>query len=170
MAHPHAKEAAQQQAGRLYRVAGRKTGGAVTRNEVKAMIHKHEAHDHKGEPRTKLASGGRAEGGKSAKRGDKKPRGNTHINIMLGHPGAGTAPTPPVVARPVPVPVAARGPAPPPTGPAAPPMRPPMAGPMGPMKKGGRAKHKDGGTVKLESGAGGGLGRLAKAGIKAKKR
>jgi len=167
MAHPHAHEARSQQAARLHRVVGRSSGGSVTKKEVAAMIHKHEGHDHSGESRTKFARGGCATGGKAAHRGDKKPRGNTHINIMLGHPDGAGAPPPPQ-ARPVPVPVPVRAPAVSPAAGAAPMgmgagPRPPMGGPMGPMKRGGKAKHARGGAVKLTAGAGGGIGRMEKA-------
>lgn len=156
--------------------SGYKAGGHFPRHDDAAAdakmigeaIREHEAHDHPGEPHTKLhfrdggavdglAAGGRAD---RPKRGGHKGKGKTSVNVIVAPQGG--AP------RPVPVPVPAAGAAPPrpmpspaptpvPAGagpalavPGAP--RPPAPG-MGPMRRGG----------KVEAGAGSGVGRLQHA-------
>lgn len=144
-------------------------GGFSEAHKVKAVVKdavdQHEAHDHKGEPKTKLKlkSGGIAATEKSHSRPDKKPRlasggksgkPHTKINIMVA-PGRGdAAPTPPAGAA-IPPPQMA------PRPPMAPGVAPPMMGAgMRPptMKTGGR--HKAVGHY--DAGAGSGEGRLEK--------
>ncbi len=183
------------------RRAGYKVGGAVKSDEaedrktIAAAIHKHERHDHPGEPLTKLARGGPVNGDAPARRLDRKPRGKakgkTQVNVIVAAPRSGgdaaaggpDAPTAfkagllkgALAAR---QPMGAPG-GPPPAGPAAPPPGPMPAGgpagmppkPMGPMRHGGRVRKATGGrlTEKMDAGAGSGVGRLAKADYYGKK-
>lgn len=164
--------------------SGYKNGGHLgdTKRMIGEGVRQHEDHDHAGEKptRLRLKDGGTAMGGKPKRRADKKARGHTTVNVVVGqHP----KPQP----VPVPVPVNAGGPPPgagaPPPGP---PMPPPDQGGLPPpgLKRGGRAKaaktdsqrdkikgapmgqFKKGGHVKgypISDGAGGAKGRLEKA-------
>lgn len=159
-----------------------KSGGSA---DCKEMVHKHERHDHKGSPLTKLKRGGmirtgnrsgdgyvegtRPAGGRIARKSGGRTKGKTNIviNVGRGHDQQPQMPVqaptrPPVMAPPPP-------PAPPMGGPpgmaGGPPIPPPsMAqGPM-PRKRGGRTGDgKAGIDVHMTAGAGGGLGRLEKA-------
>jgi hypothetical protein len=120
----------------------KKEVGKVTGKEVKPRL-------------DKLARGGKA--GKKAK---------TQVNVMV-QPGQQKVPVPVPVSPKVALPSGSPGI----------PTEPPPPGampPQGPMKKGGaikkRHKRADGGRApKMDAGAGGGLGRLEKAKIEAKK-
>jgi hypothetical protein len=115
-----------------------------------------------------IYGGTRPVAGRLARKGGGRIKGKTNVNIIITQPGAGGPPMPPPGAMP------------PPGGPvglhqgAPPPMPPPGVGaaPAGmpmPRKSGGRAIEKDGGkpvkpgAYPIESGGGGGLGRLEKA-------
>lgn len=162
----------------------RAAGGAVSdeaedRKEVAAGVHKHEAHLHKGEPKTKLKDGGKVEGAahksgrldRYAAGGRAKHKKGTTVNVIVA-PGGGQGQAQAVpVPHPVPVPVAA-GPGGPPPGMPPHPMSP-MAGGLGagaPMPPGGgmpmRAR---GGAVKMTAGAMSGEGRLEKKAIQERK-
>lgn len=193
MAHPHEHVRAddQKRAEARVRSAGYRGGGAVhdaaqDRRMIADAVHKHERHDHAGEPLTKLRGGGAVKGEMGARRADKYARGGqvksgskspAKINIVIatggGEPerqmafqqgaqvgtkmGAMAAAKPPMPSRP-PM-VGAPPPMPPPPMPGAPGAIPPGGGMMprpGMMKRGGRL---------LTAGAGGGEGRLEKAGM-----
>lgn len=64
-------------AARIARRAGYASGGAIDEGDKEA-VHKHESHLHKGEPKTKLKSGGMAPGKKPAQRMDKRARGGSN--------------------------------------------------------------------------------------------
>lgn len=149
----------------------RRDGGSVAadragdKREVAAGVHKHEAHLHKGEPKTKLRDGGaiegRARGGATNRPGGHKG-GKTTINIVMPQGGGQDRPVP------VPVPVhPPMGAAPPPGAgmPVRSPMVPPQAG-MGPMPPGagpgmpGMPPRARGG--RMTGGALSGVGRLEK--------
>lgn len=139
----------------------------------------------------KLKDGGCADGGVTKPRADRLKRGGkvkggktvVNVNIIGGQKDVAPKPMP----IPVPMPGAGGPPMPPPGGPGGP-MPPDMAGPGGPpmgLKRGGVAKAAKAGTqrdkikglpmgqfkkggrtrmpVPMKDGAGGGLGRLAKA-------
>lgn len=112
-----------------------------------------------------LSHGGtRPVAGRIARKGGGRTKGKTNVNIIITQPGA---------ARPMPpMPPPGAG-APPPGGPVGlhqgmPPPPPPGAMPMA-RKRGGRTLEKDGGKLAkpgaypIETGSGGGLGRLEKA-------
>ena len=109
-----------------------------------------------------VAQGGtRPVAGRLARKGGGRTKGKTNVNIIITQPGAGGPPMPPPGAM-----------APPPgAGPVGlhqgvPPPAPPMAAgmPMG-RKSGGRTENQGTklGKYPLETGSGGGLGRLEKA-------
>ena len=162
---------------------GKHTDEAADKKLIAKAIAQHEAHEHKGEPKTKLhlKSGGHAEGKHKAKRLDRpekradggrmaKKKAGTHVNVIVGGPHGATAPAPmltPGLAgmAPTMMPPAGAPPAMPPRPPMMPP-GPPMglgAPPMGgvlPMRKcGGRMKMHGG---RMAAGAGSGVGRLQK--------
>jgi len=114
-----------------------------------------------------IYGGTRPVAGRLARKGGGRTKGKTNVNIIITQPGAGGPPMPPPGAMP-----------PPPGGPvglhqgAPPPMPPPGVGaaPAGmpmPRKSGGRTvdggKPVKPGAYPIESGGGGGLGRLEKA-------
>lgn len=132
---------------------------------IQHAISEHESALHKGQPKTrlKLADGGIAEGAAPRSRADRKGRGKTVVNVIVGGQSQ---------PKPVPVPVPVGGPpAPPampmvppgagagPAGPGGPMMPPPGANAGGRYKRGGKVKTMTG----FEAGAGGGMGRLEKA-------
>lgn len=135
MAHPHSEARAEhrERANKLMSRTGYKSGGGVS--EAAHDVHAHESHLHKGEPKTKLKTGGHVEGhaphshlGKRARGGRTNKKG-THVNIVIA-PQAGQD-------HPVPVPIPGGMPPHPPMAgppPGAPPMPPPGAGmrPPGP--------------------------------------
>lgn len=151
---------------------GRKSDEGEGKHEIEESVKKgiaqHEAHDHKGEKRTRihLRDGGVADGYASGGRPDKKPRGKkgkTEVNVMV----AGQQPP-----QKVPVPVPVPAPHPPMAGPGGPPPgMPPGAPPPGmgamppgmPQKPPGMLKAGGRAGPKFEGGAGGGMGRLEKA-------
>lgn len=149
----------------ILKSAGYKDGGDVKQDKklVEKAVHQHEAHDHKGEKKTKLKlkEGGHVKGEKTASRLDKMARGGkakhhkgdakTKVNVIVA-PSAGAAPMPMPHPAPRPMPMASA------------PMPAPM--PSAPMNKGGKTKaFKNGGEVPMEYGAGGGKGRLEKAAL-----
>ena len=195
MAHPHAhvREERQREAEARVKSAGYKTGSGV-RPDAAAAVHKHERHDHKGEPLTPLRGGGKVGGREGAHRMDRMARGGkvrggpAKVNVIVmtggGEPerqmafGQGTQVGAKLgaaaAARPPAVPTNAGAPMPPPRPPiggpgamppamGAPPMMPPGAGavPPPPRPPGMMAR----GGIVTEGGAGGGEGRLEKAGM-----
>lgn len=147
---------------------------------IKSAVHKHERHDHKGEPLTKLKKGGKASGtyfGGTRPEGGRMPRahggrakGKTNINIVIAQPKAnggqpGMMPPQGPVRPPMPPPQMQ-----PPAG--APPMGgppPSMAGPPGAggppmMRKAGGRTNADAIPLK-RFGAASGEGRLEKVKI-----
>jgi hypothetical protein len=178
------------------RKAGYKSGGGVKsdaaqdRASIAGAVHKHERHDHPGEPLTKLRGGGKVGGSKAKPRLDRFARGGKvgkgPINIIIstggGEPerqmafqqgakvgaavgGAAGAPRPPMMPPP-------GGPGMPPPGAGMPPGGPPpMAGPMAPAMAGvppmARPPMKRGGSVKVNTvgGSESGIGRLEKSGM-----
>lgn len=169
------KYAGQNKAAQVLKTAGYAKGGAVKDGAAKEeaedkaiakrAIAQHEAHDHKGEKKTKLKlkHGGHVEGGKAKHRLDKMARGGankhknskdakTKVNVIVA-PGAGAAGQKPVTMPPMPMPARPM----PPQGAPAMPQQPPM-------KRGGKAK-KYGGEVPMTAGGGGAKGRLEKAAI-----
>lgn len=167
---------------------GYKIGGHMTKrpdeiadkHEITEAVHEHESALHKGKPKTRLhlRDGGSCEGLAAGGRSDRKPRGaksgkgkkgGTTVNVVIAHPHPKAVPVPVPVGAGAP-PGGPAGPMPPPPDDGAPPMMGPGPGgpPMG-AKNGGRIGLKSGGkakgkfTVPMEDGAGGGLGRIAKA-------
>lgn len=145
---------------------------------VAAGVHKHEAHMHKGEPKTKLKDGGCVEGERGhhhmahRARGGKTGGGkHTKVNVIIAPQGGGGGGAPAMgAARP---PMAAAPPPHPPMPPAGgpPPMPPPAmtrpgmgmpgaAPPMGAPPPG--MMRARGGKVHMEAGSGSGPGRLEK--------
>lgn len=143
-----------------------KSGGGITKewdekqdeHDIARGVHAHEAHLHKGQPKTKLKDGGHIEGhaarhhlGKRARGGANKGKGHV-TNVIVapqgGPPGGGMRPPAPPMAT-------AQPPRPMPPRPAAPPAGPPPGGmppggapggmppgmkPPGMMKSGGGVK------------------------------
>lgn len=116
-----------------------------------------------------IYGGTRPVAGRLARKGGGRTKGKTNVNIIITQPGGmGGPPMPPPGAMP-----------PPPGGPVGLHQGAPPAAPMGPpagapppmmaRKSGGRTMEKDGGKLAkpgsypIESGGGGGLGRLEKA-------
>lgn len=178
MAHPHAEQrtAHVARANKMIGRAGYRNGGSVRdddaqdRKEIAAAVHKHEKHDHKGEPETKLRSGGHVDGEKGRAHLAKRARGgamshkggkSTKVNVIVAPQGGGAHPVP------VPVPVHPPGAGAPPG--AAPMGGPPMGGGMAPpggMPPGGGMPpmmRKRGGKIPhMEAGAMSGPGRIEK--------
>lgn len=114
-----------------------------------------------------IYGGTRPVAGRLARKGGGRTKGKTNVNIIITQPGGmGGPPMPPPGAMPPPGgPVGLHHGAPPPAV-----MGPPAGGPPPMMRKsGGRTVDKDGGKLvkpgayPIESGGGGGLGRLEKA-------
>lgn len=116
-----------------------------------------------------IYGGTRPVAGRLARKGGGRTKGKTNVNIIITQPGGmGGPPMPPPGAMPPPPggPVGLHQGAPPPA-----PMGPPAGAtpPMMARKSGGRTVEKDGGKLAkpgaypIESGGGGGLGRLEKA-------
>lgn len=171
MTHSHAnlRHRHSEKARHLLRRGGYKVGGAVKSDEaedkamIKKAVHKHEKHDHKGEPLTKLKNGGEAEGEKAHHRPDRKARaaggstkgkkkGHAQVNVIVAGGGGQPAPhpmmPPPMAAPGGPPPMPPRPPMPPPgaAGPGA--GMPPPGMPPRPMaNKGGRIMKDSGGGV-----------------------
>lgn len=112
-----------------------------------------------------IPDGTRPVAGRLARKGGGRTKGKTNVNIIITQPGGMARPMPPPMIPPS-GPVGLHQGAPPPVAPAA-------AAPAGVMpmarKSGGRTLEKDGGKLckpgayPIDSGAGGGLGRLEKA-------
>lgn len=193
MSHPQAecRSDEQKHAEAHVRKAGYKAGGRVSDEEqdrklVAEGVHKHERHDHKGEPLTPLRGGGKVKGKMPKMRADRYARGGhvkskggpDKINIIIATGGGeperqmafqqgaqvgtkmGAMASRPPMAPPMPP----RPPAGPPPGmpPGMPPGAPPMAPGAMPPRPG---MMKRGGKVVEMGGAGGGEGRLEKAGM-----
>lgn len=156
--------------------AGYKDGGGIKEEKelVKKAVRQHEKHDHKGKKPTnlKLKDGGHIKGEKSKDRLDKMARGGktkhhksdtkTKVNVIVAPSAGGAAGQGMPVMPPHPMPAPRPMPMPPQ---GASPMGP-QGAPMPPMKRGGKIKAlKNGGEVPMESGAGGGKGRLEKAAL-----
>lgn len=112
-----------------------------------------------------IYGGTRPVAGRLARKGGGRTKGKTNVNIIITQPGGAGPSMPPPGAMPPPVggPVGLHQGAPPPA-----PMGPPAGGPppMMARKSGGRTmEHKavKPGAYPIESGGGGGLGRLEKA-------
>lgn len=139
----------------------RKARGGCTKETVKEIVHKHEKHEHSGEPLTKLKHGGRLK-----RKDGGATKGRTNITIVLGAKPEGQSPmnmqpSPlPDMQRPIPIPAQAP-PMPPPSMPPGmvggglPPGLPPM-----PRKSGGRAAFAG---YKMDAGSESGEGRLQKS-------
>lgn len=173
--------------------AGYKVGGAVDaeqdRKAIAGAVHKHERHDHKGEPLTPLRWGGEVAGKEGKARPDRRARGGSvkgkgpsKINIIIATGGGegerhqamqqgmqvgaklASAARPPMLPPGAGMPPPGLGAPPPglPPGampPGALPPRPPMGAPGMGMKRGG-------GVYPLKDAASGGArGRLQKAGM-----
>lgn len=167
MAYHHEKHGRKKARAMLNR-AGYASGGHVHARDsdeaedeklVAKGVHKHESNMHKGEPKTKLKSGGAAHGFASGGRLDQKSRGKskgksgkgTHITIvnMPHHPSAGGPPggpmpvggagAPPIPPRP-PIGVPPGGPGGPGAGPAVAPNAGPGLPPGMPMRPPGMKK------------------------------
>lgn len=121
-----------------------------------------------GATKSPVYGGTRPVAGRLARKGGGRTKKGTNVNIIITQPGAGGPPMPPPGAIPPPPggPVGLHQGAPPPMPPAG--AAPPGAMPM-PRKSGGRTLEKDGGKLvkpgayPIETGGGGGLGRLEKA-------
>ncbi len=182
---------------KLLRAHGYRVGGEVSHRDpdaaedkrmVEKAVHQHEKHEHGGNlTKLKLKTGGAVHGEHSAARPDKRARGGpaggkkgTTVNVVVAHPPGAGAGMPP---RPMMPPAAAAVPAGPPMPgapgmvPAPRPMPPPMpvggapmggalpgVRPPGVMKRGGAVK---GGRMKY--GAGSGMGRYEKEGVRVPK-
>lgn len=179
MAHPYASARAEHRAraGKVMSSCGYANGGHAEAGEsaaderqdkrmIAAAVHKHERHDHKGEPLTKLGSGGRTHLAKRA-RGGKV----TKVQVIVAPQGGGGAqPVPVPVPRPVPVggpPPGMGAPLPPGAGPGMPPGAGPMAGPPGGMMPPGgmrppMMRARGGGVPHMTAGGESGPGRLQK--------
>lgn len=116
-----------------------------------------------------INDGTRPVSGRLARKGGGRAKKGTNVNIIIAPQGGGGRPPMPPVGMPPPGgPVGLHQGAPPPAPPAG---APPAAGPAMPLarKSGGRTLEKDGGKLvkpgayPIDSGAGGGLGRLEKA-------
>jgi len=170
------KEARKQHAEKVRAYGGEVSDRQQDEKMIKRAIGEHEAHDHKGEKKTKLhfASGGHVEGDEAPMRPDRQRRASggatkgghstkgTHVNVIVAprgepsgpqRPGLGMAPPPGMMPHPM-------MPPPPPGQPMG---MPPGAGGGGMPPGMGAKPFKRGGGVKLEGGAGGGLGRLEKS-------
>lgn len=121
-----------------------------------------------GATKSPVYGGTRPVAGRLARKGGGRTKGKTNVNIIITQPGgAGGPPMPPPGAMPPPGgPVGLHQGAPPPMMPPPGAGAPPGAMPM-PRKSGGRAvdggKLAKPGAYPIESGGGGGLGRLEKA-------
>lgn len=117
-----------------------------------------------------INDGTRPVAGRLARKGGGRAKKGTNVNIIITQPGGMNGPAPPPGAMPPPPggPVGLHQGAPPPAV-AAPGAPPPGMMPMA-RKDGGRTLEKDGGKLAkpgaypIDTGAGGGLGRLEKAG------
>lgn len=138
----------------------RKARGGLNKDIVKEMIHKHEKHEHPGEPLTKLRDGGRLK-----RKSGGATKGKTNITIVLGaRPDGGQMNMQPSqmpdMQRPIPIPAQA-----PPMPPAMPPGMvgggglPPGMPPM-PRKSGGRTAFSG---YRMDAGSESGEGRLQKS-------
>lgn len=111
-----------------------------------------------------IHGGTRPVAGRIARKGGGRAKGKTNVNIIITQPGGMAGPPPAAIPPPPGGPVGLHQGAPPPMAPQVPPAGMPM-----PRKSGGRTLEKDGGKLAktgaypIESGGGGGLGRLEKA-------
>ncbi len=146
-------EARASQAAKLKRMTGDEK---QDKTMMGRMVHEHEGALHKGEPKTKFATGGAVTGMAAKPRLDRPARarggkvGRTNVNVIIAQkpdqpqamPMAGAGPTPSPIPAPAPPPM-------PPPG-----MPPPGLGAMmgggmpGLRSAGGRAEYKRGGSVK----------------------
>lgn len=147
---------------------------ASDKKMIAKAVHKHERHDHKGEPLTPLRKGGGVHGRSHGGRLDKHARGGrtkkhgTQVNIILKtgdkEKEAMAAKQGMAMGAQMGAKAAMGGPKPPmgpPPGAGGPPMPPPGAGapppgmpPRPPMRRGGK--------ITLRTGSGGGMARLQK--------
>jgi hypothetical protein len=178
MEHAEIRSKEQSKAERYLRNAGYKVGGNVDAKQdarmVASGVHQHERHMHKGEAPTalKLKSGGEVKGKEPKTRLDKFARGGrtksgpSKINIVIATGKDQPQPVPVPIPRPVPVGAGAPPPAAPAMAPGLmgsgmPPVGAPAIPPRPGMKRGGAVRY----GIPDDSGAGGGEGRLEKAGM-----